>query len=104
MKNLSKYDMFHYLNETTIYKFPLLKNMNHIRNDIKNIREGKNTFFFNFNFSNNNYFDPFQISFNINIYYIISNNIEYNAFVNYDEMKNNNFKNFNMILLVFFCK
>lgn len=96
MKNLSKYDMFNYLNETTIYEFPLLKNMNHIRNSIKNIKEGKNTFFFNFNFSNNNYFDPFQISFYTNIFYTLSNNNEYNAFVNYDDMKNNNFKKFSI--------
>jgi len=96
MKNLSKYDMFHYLNETTIYEFPLLKNMNHIRNNIKNIKEDKNTFFFNFNFSNNNYFDPFQISFYINIFYTKSINNDYSAFVNYDEMKNNNFKKFNL--------
>jgi hypothetical protein len=57
MKNLSKFDMFNYLNETTMYEFPLLKNMTYIKNRITNINIGNNTFFFDFDYSNAKFYD-----------------------------------------------
>ena len=84
------------LNENNIYELGILKNMTYIKNNIKNINIGKNTFFFDFDYSNDKFFDPFKVSFYVNIQYIKNNHKIYESYVNEQQLRTNNFRNFDL--------